>query len=100
MFEVLVPFFDEIWLSQYASSPRAFPVDALLEELQKVVCCAGGTNGCAGGTGVPLPKIAVFATLQEAVDEARRSLHENDLLCTTGSMYFAAEVRECFLLLN
>ena len=84
MIAVLSPFFDEIWLSQYASSLRAIPVEALFATVR---------NAC-----VPVQKnIVTFPTLHEAIDKLRQSAHENDLFCVTGSMYFAAEARELLL---
>ena len=77
MFEVLLPFFDEIWLSQCTTSPRAIPVGALFEPVQQM----------AGKSQV----VAVMSTPQEAAERLWRTTGENDFVCVTGSLYFAAE---------
>ena len=79
MFETLFPFFDEIWLSQYTSSPRACPTEELLE--------------FAKNTTIAASKIIVCNSLPDAITQLRH-LPATNLLCATGSMYFAAEFRQ------
>jgi dihydrofolate synthase/folylpolyglutamate synthase len=83
MFEVLLPFFDEVWFSQCSTSPRAVPVDMLLELAQK--------------TANQPQNITVMSTPQEAADCLQQTTGENDFICVTGSLYFAAEIREQLL---
>ena len=83
MLETLSPFFDEIWLSQYTTSPRGVPVDSLHQTIRTVVA--------------PSQKITVFPVLSDALTALLRVLQTDDLLCATGSMYFAAEVRQHLL---
>ena len=80
MFEVLLPFFDEIWISQCSTSPRAIPVDTLLELVQNTACKP--------------QNVTVMATPQEASEHLRQTTNENDFVCITGSLYFAAEMRK------
>jgi len=86
MFEVLLPLFDEVWLSQCSTSSRAIPVDALLELVQNA-------------PNKP-QNVTVTATPQEAAEHLRRVITENDFVCVTGSLYFAAEMRGQLLYSN
>ncbi len=83
MFETLLPFFDELWLSQCSASPRAVPVGNLIE--------------IANASPCKPRKILAFASIDEATERMRRSTGENDLACVTGSLYFAAEARQLLL---
>ena len=80
MFETLFPFFDEIWISQYTSSPRACPIETLLEFAKNVT--------------ITTPKIIVCNSLPDAITELQHQAQTINLLCATGSMYFAAEFRQ------
>jgi len=81
MFEVLLPFFDEVWLSQCSTSPRAMPVETLYELVQN--------------TAYKLQNVKVMATPHEATECLLQTTVENDFVCITGSLYFAAEMRKC-----
>jgi dihydrofolate synthase/folylpolyglutamate synthase len=81
MFEVLLPFFDVVWFSQCSTSPRAVPIDTLLELTQKM-------------THKP-QNVTVMATPREAANCLQQTTSENDFVCVTGSLYFAAEMRKC-----
>ena len=83
MFETLLPFFDELWLSQCTAGSRAVPV-ATLHELVR-----------------PLPymprNVFITASPRDAVERLQRTANDNDFVCATGSLYFAAETREQLL---
>ena len=84
MFETLLPFFDELWLSQCTTSPRALSVDELLIQAQNVSYRPEIVSGISS------PAVAV--------EHIMRITNKNDLVCVTGSLYFAAETR--YLLLH
>ncbi|MCL2117719.1 MAG: bifunctional folylpolyglutamate synthase/dihydrofolate synthase [Planctomycetaceae bacterium] len=83
MFETLLPFFDEIWLSQCTTSPRTVPVDTLLELARKTSCKP--------------QNLVVVATPNEAVEHLHQIADKGGLVCVTGSLYFAAEIRELLI---
>jgi dihydrofolate synthase/folylpolyglutamate synthase len=74
---LLLPKFDTVILSQYTSNPRGLPV----EQLERVVQSAGAVGYYVAADAASAWKLA--AQLAE----------EEDLVCATGSFYFAAEMR-------
>jgi len=86
MFEVLLLFFDELWLSQCSTSPRAMPVDALQILAQNTDCKP--------------PIVSGIASPDVAAEQIRQTTNKNDLVCVTGSLYFAAEMRKFLLCPN
>jgi dihydrofolate synthase/folylpolyglutamate synthase len=70
--------FDDVILTQYQSNPRALDIE-VLGELAR-------TNGIAVSTLQPDPA--------SAWESAQALAAEDDLICTTGSFFLAAEFRE------
>jgi len=70
--------FDEIIFTQYLNNPRAVPAEELAATARKLGgdCC----RVCAGPA--------------EAWDEVRSMVTPDDLICVTGSVFIAAEMRE------
>jgi dihydrofolate synthase/folylpolyglutamate synthase len=77
MFRVMQPHFDAAYLTRYSNNPRS--VDP--EELARLWSAAG-----------PKPA-ATFATAAEAIAAARAEAGPGDLVCVTGSVFLAGEVR-------
>lgn len=78
MLSILAPHFDRLYLTQYTSSARCASVEALLEATRKCGLC--------------IPVVAEPDPLrarQLAEDEAGR----DDLICVTGSVFLAGELR-------
>jgi len=76
MLRVLAPFFARIALTRFAHSPRAVPPEQL-------------------ATMLPLGTQAeVFASAREAWEATRRAATADDLICVTGSVFLAGELRE------
>jgi len=82
MFAELLPFFDHIVLTQYSLNPRYFPPQELLTILRSLDTA---------------PKITVDDNACHALEECWRIAERNDLVCATGSMYLASELRKYFL---
>jgi dihydrofolate synthase/folylpolyglutamate synthase len=79
--QVLVPPFAHVYLTRYSHSPRAVPVEHLAEILQQQ-------------TQVPF---TLCATPADAWNEARQAAGPDDLICITGSVFLAGELRPVLL---
>jgi dihydrofolate synthase/folylpolyglutamate synthase len=78
MFRALTPHFERAWMTRYTNNPRAIPAAQLAEMWG--------------------PTATVCATPTEALHQARREATPNDLICITGSVFLAGELRP--LLIN
>ena len=78
MFRVLAPHFAEAIVTRYTTNPRAVPPEAL----------------AATWLGVSGRAAHVADTPTLALAEARRVAGEGDLICITGSVFLAGEVRD------
>jgi dihydrofolate synthase/folylpolyglutamate synthase len=78
MLTVLTPHFDRLYLTQYTSSSRCASTDALL--------------GAARESGSRLPTVAVADPLR-ALRLAQAEAGDDDLICVTGSLFLAGELR-------
>jgi len=78
MLQCLLTAFDEIILTQYLNNPRAVPADKLATTAREL-----GDNHCRVSPGPA-----------EAWDEVRSLATPDDLICVTGSVFIAAEMRE------
>jgi dihydrofolate synthase/folylpolyglutamate synthase len=81
MLECLLGAFDEVILTQYLNNPRAVPADKLAATAQKL-----GYKHCRVSPGPP-----------EAWNQVRSLATPDDLICVTGSVFIAAEMREQIL---
>ena len=81
MFRVLAPHFAEAIVTRYTTNPRAVPPESLAATWRAV----SGRNA----------QVADTPTL--ALDRARRLAGEADLICITGSVFLAGEVRGALL---
>jgi dihydrofolate synthase/folylpolyglutamate synthase len=75
--QVFAPTFNHVYLTRYSHSPRAVPVERLAEILQQQ-------------SSVPF---MLCETPAEAWRLARRASGSNDLICVTGSVFLAGELR-------
>lgn len=82
MMRVLAPCFDQILLTQYASSDRSAPAEVVLGALREI------------GSETPA---TVISDPMHAWKTAEASATANDLVCITGSLFLAGELRKCFL---
>lgn len=81
MLRVLAPHFAGAFLTRYTSNPRGLPPEALGEVLQRTF-------------EIPYKMIS---TPREALDAARAQAGSDDLLCITGSVFLAGELRPLFV---
>jgi dihydrofolate synthase/folylpolyglutamate synthase len=81
IFDVLTPHFAAAWFTRYTLNPRAVPPERLVELWL-----------AAGGTGA-----SVAATPAEALQAARAASGADDLICVTGSVFLAGELRPLLL---
>lgn len=81
MLRLIAGEFEHVLLTQYRSNPRAFEVAALGDVAR--------ANGIDGFTQHPTPA-AAWELVQTQV-------HEDDLVCITGSFFLAAECRELLM---
>ena len=72
--------FDEVVFTQYGDNPRAAPA----EELEAIARELSGRRH-------PL-----YADAAAAADAVRRMASPNDLICVTGSLFIAAQMRPWF----
>ena len=86
MFETLLPFFDRVVFSQYRSSQRAFPVEQLTFLAKNVLQKRHADE-------IPIRVENAFS-VSDALKNALSDATPQDLICITGSLYFAAEARE------
>jgi dihydrofolate synthase/folylpolyglutamate synthase len=77
MFRVLAPHFERVFLTRYSSSSRSAPPEQLAELLQQ----AGGPPGL------------VCPTAAAAWQAAAAAARPEDLICATGSVFLAGELR-------
>ena len=78
MLRVLAGYFDHFHLTKYGSNPRCVPLEKLAAVLGEVA---------------PGKRFTTHRTAQEACAAARSAAGENDLLCITGSVFLAGELR-------
>ena len=77
MFRVLAPHFAHAFLTRYADNPRSVPPERLADILR--------ANGGLAATVCPTPT--------EAYRAARAAAGADDLICITGSVFLAGELR-------
>jgi dihydrofolate synthase/folylpolyglutamate synthase len=77
MFRLMAPHFASLIATRYTDNPRAIPTEQL----------AGMWSDVATAP------VRVCATPAEALEEARREAGEDGLVCITGSVFLAGEVR-------
>jgi dihydrofolate synthase / folylpolyglutamate synthase len=77
MFRVLAPHFDHAFLTRYSDNPRSVPPEQLADLLRD--------NGALPATICPTPG--------EAYRAALAATGEKDILCITGSVFLAGELR-------
>jgi dihydrofolate synthase/folylpolyglutamate synthase len=77
MFRVLVPHFAHAFLARYANNPRGVPAERLAEVLRQT-------------SDLPF---TVCGTTAEAWQAARTAAGPGDLICVTGSVFLAGELR-------
>ncbi len=80
MLQCLCEHFDEVYFTRYSESSRAVPPEELQQAAEEL-------------TGRRWPAMDRPAAAWEA---ARRSATANDLICTTGSFFLAAEMKSIF----
>ncbi len=85
MLSLLVPRFDEICFTRYSESPRAVPP----EELRSLARRIASAKGPAG----EFPILEVNEPPEAALRSFRESSEPEDLICLTGSMYIAGQLR-------
>ena len=81
IFRVLAPAFDRIYLTRFTNSPRGVPPEHLSEFLRRVA---------------EVPQ-EIHATPPAAWRAARSAAGPNDLICVTGSVFLAGELRPLVL---
>jgi dihydrofolate synthase/folylpolyglutamate synthase len=82
MFQVLAPHFQHIYLTSYTTSTRAVPPERLAEILRVVTDVS----------------YSICPTSVGAWDSARVQACPNDLICITGSVFLAGELRPLLIL--
>lgn len=78
MLRVLAGYFDHFHLTKYGINPRCVPPERLAATLMEVA---------------PGAAFTVHATSAEAWAAARGAAGETDLVCVTGSVFLAGELR-------
>lgn len=81
MLRVLAPHFSQAYFTVYANNPRAVPPATLAESWQR----AGGTL------------VQPFACAADALHAAQAAAQAHDLICITGSVFLAGELRPHFV---
>ena len=76
MFEILVPFFDRVFLTRFVSNPRC----VLPEQAIDMVPMDGR------------PKVALCGDAADAWKQVRGAAGADDLVCITGSVFLAGEM--------
>jgi dihydrofolate synthase/folylpolyglutamate synthase len=79
MLRTLAGFFDHFHLTKYGNNPRCVPPDQLADTLRQVA---------------PAASFQVHLTASEAWQAARVAARDDDLVCVTGSVFLAGELRE------
>ena len=82
MMSIIVPHLDEVVLTRFLGNPRSVPVAQLQEMAADILKDSEST-----------PVIYGEESPKEALSQARRLAGEKDLICITGSIFLAAEVR-------
>jgi dihydrofolate synthase/folylpolyglutamate synthase len=77
MLRVLAPHFAHAYLTRFTSNPRGAPPEELAEQLRAVAPLAHSVHGSP----------------PEALDEALTQAGPDDLICVTGSVFLAGELR-------
>src|SRR5262249_50602957 len=77
MFQTLAPHFVHVFLTRYGNSPRSVPPEQLADMLRQA--------GAVPYTICPTPA--------DAWQEARAAAGPQDLICVTGSVFLAGELR-------
>ena len=100
MLQELVAYFDWIIFTQHPNSPRSFPPQGLYNI---AVSCVNKGSGYfrkslrdVGQTPLPIGKQGigeVIPDVRKALGKALALADANDLICTAGSLYLAADVR-------
>ena len=85
MLALLLPCFDVVILTRYATNPRALDIEELEQE------CQLATSQFDSETAVPFIESAKDPGA--AWQRARQLAETNDLVCITGSFYLAGEIR-------
>lgn len=83
MFAELIGNFDVVFLTQHSSNPRRFPP----EGLKAVFRAQPNTRST---------EIEIVEDSREALESAWNRAEADDVVCVTGSMYLAAELREFY----
>lgn len=79
MLKLLRPMFSHVYLTRYSNNPRATGPMTLAEHLPAKT------------------DYSIHETAEDAWKEARRAAHERDLICVTGSVFLAGEMRPLIL---
>ena len=85
MLALLLPRFDVIILTRYATNPRALDIEQLEQECQLAI------DQFDSETAVPF--IESSEDPRTAWQRAQQFAEANDLVCITGSFYLAGEIR-------
>jgi dihydrofolate synthase/folylpolyglutamate synthase len=75
---ILAGYFDHFYLTKYGNNPRCVPPERLAAALKDVA---------------PDKPFTTHATSLEAWNAARGTAHKDDLVCITGSVFLAGELR-------
>lgn len=89
LLKLILPFFDEVVLTQFQSNPRATPVDLLssiAEDVANEIALKPADERQSHAA------IHSFESPQDAYEFARKRTGKNGLLCVTGSFFLVAEL--------
>jgi dihydrofolate synthase/folylpolyglutamate synthase len=87
MLSLLLPRFDGVLLSRYATNPRGQPVEELAAVARELAAQLP-----VGGPGARVASVDAFPDLAAAWAAASERLGRDDLLVITGSFFTAAEM--------
>lgn len=79
MLGILAGYFDVFHLTKYGNNPRSVPPEQLADILRRVT---------------PTTTFRVYPTALESWEAARRDAKTDDLVCVTGSVFLAGELRD------
>jgi dihydrofolate synthase/folylpolyglutamate synthase len=85
----LLPYFEVIFMTQYASSSRCFPPEGLRTIAEAILPIHKFNRDTC--------KIEVVLDYSLALRKCFDQADKNDVVCVTGSIYLAAELRNCYL---
>ncbi|MDR2172359.1 MAG: hypothetical protein LBP59_19615 [Planctomycetaceae bacterium] len=88
MLSDLLPQFDVVFMTQYSSSPRCFPPVGLKTIADAILPLRTKSRQC---------KIHVICDSATALNNCFEQADKNDVICVTGSIYLAAELRNFYL---